>query len=236
MDHASLARRVAAEALGTCLLLIAIVGSGIAASRLSPSNPGLQLLEVASATALALVAIILAIGPVSGAHLNPVITLADRLFGGVSTAAALAYVLAQLVGAVSGAAIANLMFSLPAVELSRLDRAGGGLLLGEVVATSGLVLVVFGVLRSSRPGAAPFAIGAFIGSAHFFTSSTSFANPAVTIARALSDTFTGIAPSSVLPFVGSQLLGGLLGCAVVLTLYPDASRVAADVVVPRRGR
>lgn len=236
MDRPSLGTRAAAEAIGTCLLLIAIVGSGIAASRLSPSDAGLRLFENASATALALVAIILAVGPVSGAHLNPVITLADRLFGGVSTAEALAYVLAQLLGAISGAAIANLMFSLPAVELSRLDRAGGGLLLGEVVATSGLVLVVFGVLRSSRPGAAPFAIGAFIGSAHFFTSSTSFANPAVTIARALSDTFTGIAPSSVVPFVASQLLGGILGYAVVRALYPDASRVAGDVVVPRRGR
>lgn len=226
---------MAAEALGTCLLLIAIVGSGIAASRLSPTNAGLQLFENAATTAFALVAIILALGPVSGAHLNPVITLVDRLFGGVSTAEASAYVLAQVVGAVAGAVIANLMFSLPAVELSHLDRAGGGLLLGEVVATSGLVLVVFGVIRSPRPGAAPFAIGAFIGSAHFFTSSTSFANPAVTLARALSDTFTGIAPSSVLPFVASQLFGGIVGYAVVLTLIPDVGRVAGDVVVPRRG-
>ena len=226
---------MAAEALGTCLLLIAIVGSGIAASRLSPTNAGLHLVENAATTAFALVAIILALGPVSGAHLNPVITLVDRLFGGVSTAEASAYVLAQVVGAVAGAVIANLMFSLPAIELSHLDRAGGGLLLGEVVATSGLVLVVFGVLRSPRPAAAPFAIGAFIGSAHFFTSSTSFANPAVTLARALSDTFTGIAPSSVLPFVASQLVGGILGYAVVLILIPDVGRVAGDVVVPRRG-
>jgi glycerol uptake facilitator-like aquaporin len=226
---------MAAEALGTCLLLVAIVGSGIAASRLSPMNAGLQLFENAATTAFALVAIILALGPVSGAHLNPVITLVDRLSGGVSTSEASAYVLAQAVGAVAGAVIANLMFSLPAIELSGLDRAGGGLLLGEVVATSGLVLVVFGVIRSPRPGAAPFAIGAFIGSAHFFTSSTSFANPAVTLARALSDTFTGIAPSSVLPFVASQLVGGIVGYAVVLTLIPDAGRVAGDVVVPRRG-
>ena len=226
---------MAAEALGTCLLLIAIVGSGIAASRLSPMNAGLQLFANAATTAFALVAIILALGPVSGAHLNPVITLVDRLFGGVSTAEASAYVLAQVVGAVAGAVIANLMFSLPAIELSHLDRAGGGLLLGEVVATSGLVIVVFGVIRSPRPAAAPFAIGAFIGSAHFFTSSTSFANPAVTLARALSDTFTGIAPSSVLPFVASQLVGGILGYAVVLILIPDVGRVAGDVVVPRRG-
>ena len=235
MDRPSLARKMAAEALGTCLLLIAIVGSGIAASRLSPTNAGLQLFENAATTAFALVAIILALGPVSGAHLNPVITLVDRLLGGVSTAEASAYVLAQVVGAVAGAVIANLMFSLPAIELSHLDRAGGGLLLGEVVATFGLVLVVFGVIRSPRPAAAPFAIGAFIGSAHFFTSSTSFANPAVTLARALSDTFTGIAPSSVLPFVASQLVGGILGYAVVLTLIPDVGRVAGDVVVPRRG-
>lgn len=217
-------------------MMIAVVGSGIAASRLSPSDPGLRLFENASATALALVAIILAVGPVSGAHLNPVITLADRLFGGMSTADAVAYILAQIVGAASGAVIANLMFSLPPIELSRLDRTGGGLLLGEVVATSGLVLVVFGALRSSRPAAAPFAIGAFIGGAHFFTSSTSFANPAVTLARALTGTFTGIAPSSVLPFMASQLLGGVLGCAAVRTLYPDARRVAGDVAVPRRGR
>ena len=213
------------------MLLIAIVGSGIAASRLSPSNAGLQLFENASATAFALVAIILAVGPVSGAHLNPVITLANRLFGGVSTAAALAYVLVQAVGAVCGAVMANLMFSLPAVELSQLDRGGGGggLLLGEAVATSGLVLVVFGVLRSSRPGAAPFAIGAFIGSAHFFTSSTSFANPAVTLARALSDTFTGIAPSSVWPFVRASSsadcwdTGSCGRCPPMPTEWPEMS-------------
>ena len=226
---------MAAEALGTCLLLIAIVGSGIAAARLSPTNAGLQLFENAATTAFALVAIILALGPVSGAHLNPVITLVDRLLGGVSTAEASAYVLAQSVGAVSGAVLANLMFSLPAIEVSQLDRTGGGLLLGEVVATSGLVLVVFGVIGSSRPGATPFAIGAFIGSAHFFTSSTSFATPAVTLARALTDTFTGIAPTSVTPFVASQLFGGMLGYAVVLTLIPGAGRLARDVVVSRRG-
>jgi arsenate reductase len=175
--RASLGRRALAEFLGTALLVTAIVGSGIAASRLSPGNVGLELFENAVATGAALVAIILAVGPVSGAHLNPVITLIDRVFKGVSSVAAAAYVVAQIAGAIAGAVVANLMFSLPAIEVSTKVRTGGGLWLGEVVATFGLALVVFGVVRSGRPGLAPFAVGAYITGAYFFTSSTSFANP-----------------------------------------------------------
>ena len=156
----TLARRVFAEFLGTALLLAAIVGSGIAAQRLSPDDTGLQLLENSTATAAALIAIILALGPVSGAHLNPVVTIADRVFGGVSTREAAAYVSAQLVGAVVGTITANLMFSEPAIELSTKPRSSPGLWLGEVVATLGLLLVIFGIVRSQRPSAAPYAVGA----------------------------------------------------------------------------
>ena len=232
MTDRGLARRVAAEGLGTALLLIAVVGSGIAAQRLSPSDVGLQLLENAAATAAALVAIILAVGPVSGAHLNPVVTLADRAFGGLTTAEAAAYVAAQFVGAALGVVVANLMFSLPAVELSTRSRSSGGLWLAEVVATFGLLLVIFGVVRSGRSSVAPFAVGAYIGGAYFFTSSTSFANPAVTAARALSDTFAGIAPASVPAFVAAQVVAAGFAVVAIRYLYPDVADAAADVVVP----
>ena len=227
-----LARRVLAEGLGTAFLLIAVVGSGIAAQRLSPGDTGLQLLENASATAVALVAIILALGPVSGAHLNPVVTLADRAFGGIASSAAAAYIAAQLTGAVLGTVVANLMFDLPAIEWSSEVRSGSGLWLGEGVATFGLLIVIFGVVRSGRPSLAPFAVGAYIGGAYFFTSSTSFANPAVTVARMLTDTFTGIAPGSVPAFVAMQLVGATLAVLVLRVLYPNAAVRAQDVVVP----
>ena len=226
-----LAPRLVAEALGTGLLLIAVVGSGIAAEQLS-EDVGLQLLENAAATAAALIAIILAIGPVSGAHLNPVVTLADRLFGGLTNAEAAGYVAAQFVGGAVGVVIANLMFSLPAVELSTTSRSSGGLWLAEVVATFGLLLVIFGVVRSGRTSMAPFAVAAYIGGAYFFTSSTSFANPAVTTARMLSDTFAGIAPGSAPAFVAAQLVGAALAVASVRLLYPDVTRAAGDVVLP----
>jgi len=226
-----LARRLFAEALGTAMLVAAVVGSGIAAQHLSPGDPGLQLFENAAATAAALVAIILALGPVSGAHLNPVVTLADRLFGGVTTVEAAAYVVAQLVGGAVGAVVANLMFSLPAVELSTHARTSGALWSSEVVATFGLLIVIFGVVRSGRSTAAPFAVGAYIGAAYFFTSSTSFANPAVTVARTLSNTFAGIAPGSVPPFVLAQLIGSALAVAAVWVLYPGVSSVADDVIL-----
>lgn len=227
-----LPRKALAEFVGTAFLLIAVIGSGIAAQRLSPNDTGLQLFENAAATAAALVAIILAIGPASGAHLNPVVTLADRFFGGVSTAETGVYVVAQFAGAVTGAIVANLMFSLPAVELSTKHRSGGGLWLAEGVATLGLLLVVFGVVRSGRTSAAPFAVGAYIGGAYFFTSSTSFANPAVTAARTLSNTFAGIAWQSAPAFVLAQLGGAVLAVLVVAVLYPRVADVAPAVLLP----
>ncbi len=221
-----------AEFLGAAMLLIAIIGSGIMASRLSPDDVGLQLLENAAATAAALVAIILAVGPVSGAHLNPVVTLADMVFGGLSRRDAGAYVVAQLLGGAFGAVVANLMFDLPAIELSVRSRSSGALWLAESVATFGLLLVVFGVVRSGRSSVAPFAVGSYIGAAYFFTASTSFANPAVTLSRTLSDTFAGISPSSVPGFVVAQLIGAGLAVLVVLILYPSIGEVASAVVVP----
>jgi len=212
-----------------------VIGSGIAAQRLSPGDVGLQLFENAAATAAALVAIILALGPVSGAHLNPVVTIADRVFGGVSTAEAVTYVGAQLVGGSVGAVVANVMFSLPVVELSTHARSSGALWSGEVVATFGLLVVIFGVVRSGRSTAAPFAVGAYIGSAYFFTSSTSFANPAVTVARTLSNTFAGIAPASVPPFVVAQLVGAALAVVAVWILYPGVSGVAGEVILAHPG-
>ncbi|HMC07876.1 MAG TPA: MIP/aquaporin family protein [Actinomycetota bacterium] len=227
-----LGRRLAAEFVGTALLVVAVVGSGIAASRMSPGDVGLELLENAAATAAALVAIILAVGPVSGAHLNPVVTLADRVFGGLSTSQAMAYMVAQVAGGVIGVAVANLMFDLPALQISTRVRSSSGLWLAEVVATFGLLLVIFGVVRSRRASVAPFAVAAYIGGAYFFTSSTSFANPAVTLARMLSNTFAGIAPASAPAFIVAQLVGALLAVGAVRLLYPSVAKVALDVVVP----
>jgi arsenate reductase len=192
----------------------------------------LQLFENTAATAAALVAIILALGAVSGAHLNPVVTLVDRVLGGLTNAEAAVYVIAQIVGGALGAVVANLMFDEAAVTWSTHHRVTGAHLLAEVVATFGLVLVVFGVVRSGRASAAPFAVAAYIAAAYWFTSSTSFANPAVTFARTLSDTFAGIAPSSAPGFVGAQLVGGGLGLACVVALYPGIASAADDVIVP----
>jgi len=230
---APLVRRALAEFVGTALLLIAVVGSGIAAQRLSPNDVGLQLLENSTATGAALLAIILAIGPVSGAHLNPVVSLADRLLGGMSWSEAFTYWLAQLAGGIAGTIAANLMFSLAAVTISSKVRATPGLWLGEVVATFGLLLVIFGVVRSGRVSVAPFAVGSYIAGAYWFTSSTSFANPAVTVARMFSNTFAGITPASVLPFVTAQFVGALLAIGAVRLFYPKIAHVAADVVVPK---
>jgi glycerol uptake facilitator-like aquaporin len=228
----SLPRRALAELCGTAFLVAVVVGSGIAAERLSPGDTGLQLLENAAATAGGLIALILAFGPVSGAHFNPVVTLADAWFGGLDRRDVPVYVAAQVAGAVGGSVVANLMFELDAVTFSTNERSAGGLWLGEVVATVGLLVVIFGVVRSGRATAAPFAVGAYIGGAYFFTSSTSFANPAVTVGRAFTDTFAGIDPSSVPAFVGFQLVGAVLAVLLVRTLYPDVERVAGDVVVP----
>jgi len=225
-----LARRASAEAVGTALLVAIVVGSGIYAQRLSPNDVGLQLLENSTATGAGLVALILAFGSVSGAHFNPVVTLADRVLGGISTRAAGAYVVAQVVGACFGAIIANLMISLSAVTLSTHTRSSGGLWLGEVVATFGLIIVILGVVRSGRSSAAPFAVGGYIAAAYWFTSSTSFANPAVTIGRTLTDSFAGIKPSSAPMFIVAELVGGACAIALARFWYPDLP--ADDVVVP----
>jgi glycerol uptake facilitator-like aquaporin len=213
-------RRLVAEALGTAFLIIAVIGSGIMASRLSPSDVGLQLLENAAATAGALIGLILMFGAVSGAHFNPVVTLVDRLLGTISTRDAGLYVVAQTIGGCVGAVIANLMFSLPAVEWSTHARSSGALWLSEVVATIGLLLVIHGCVRTGRSEAVPFAVGVWIGGAYWFTSSTSFANPAVTIARTLSNTFAGIKRSSAPMFIVMQLIGAVIAYGLILFLYP----------------
>jgi arsenate reductase len=228
----ALARQALAEFVGTGFLVAAVVGSGIAAQRLSPREVGLELLENTAATAAALVAIIFAVGPVSGAHLNPVVTLVDRVFGGLRTRAVVVYVLAQFAGGTAGAVVANTMFGLPAVTLSVHHRASGPHLFAEAVATFGLVLVVFGVVRAGRGAIVPFAVGAYIAAAYWFTSSTSFANPAVAFARMLSNTFAGIAPGSVPGFVALELVGGALGAACIAALYPREREDAADVLLP----
>lgn len=230
MADVALARAATAEAVGTGLLVAIVVGSGIAAQRLTPEDVGLQLLENSIATGAGLVALILAFGSVSGAHFNPVVSLVDRLAGGLTNKALGAYVVAQVAGALAGAMVANLMFDLPAATWSAHERAGGGTLLAEVVATFGLLVIILGVVRSERPGAAPFAVGGYIAAAYWFTSSTSFANPAVTIGRAITDTFAGIDPSSVPAFIACQLGGALLAAALAWFLFPDAP--ATDVVVP----
>jgi glycerol uptake facilitator-like aquaporin len=215
-----LTRRVVAEALGTALLIIAVIGSGIMATNLSPDDAGLQLLENAAATAGALIGVILMFGAVSGAHFNPAVTLVDRWFGSITTGDALWYVVAQTIGGCVGAVIANLMFSLPAVEWSTTRRSSGGLWLSEVVATIGLLLVIHGCVRTGRAAAVPFAVGLWIGGAYWFTSSTSFANPAVTVARMLSDSFAGIEPSSAPMFILMQLVGACLAAGLIGYLYP----------------
>ncbi|KAB1913462.1 aquaporin family protein [Micromonospora sp. AMSO31t] len=234
----ALPRRASAEFAGTALLVAAVVGSGIAAARLSPTDVGLQLLENAIATALALGALILTFGPVSGAHFNPVVSGVDWWLGrrsgtGLTGRDLAAYTAAQTGGAITGAVLADLMFGLPAVAWSRTGRTGGNLWLAEVVATAGLVVLVFALARSGRTAAAPAAVGAYIGAAYWFTSSTSFANPAVTIGRAFTDTFAGIAPTSVPGFVAAQLVGGVVAVAALAAWYPHAADTADAVVVPQ---
>jgi arsenate reductase len=232
-DRGALARGTVAEAIGTAMLVAIVVGSGIFAQRLSPGDGGLQLLENSTATAFGLMALILAFGKVSGAHFNPVVTLADRVLGGVDTSRALAYIGAQIAGGCAGTVIANLMFDLPAIDWSTHSRSSGGLWLGEFVATFGLLTVILGVIRSGRAAAAPFAVGAYIGAAYWFTSSTSFANPAVTIARTLTDTFAGIRPGSVPLFVVAQCAGAGAAVALARFLHPSLPERADRIVVPR---
>jgi arsenate reductase len=214
-----LGRRALAEAVGTAGLLAAVVGSGIAATRLSPADVGLQLLENSIATALALFALITALGPVSGAHLNPIVTAMERLRGRLSTREAVAYAGAQFAGGAVGALLANAMFERPVFETATRVRSGPGLWLGEVVATAGLLVTIRGA-EARGAKAIPAAVAAYVGAAYWFTSSTSFANPAVTTARALSDSFAGIAPASVPAFVLAQAIGGALGIALLAALRP----------------
>jgi glycerol uptake facilitator-like aquaporin len=232
-----LPRRLLAEFLGSAFLAALVIGSGIAAQRLSPNDTGLELLENAAATAAGLFTIILMFGPISGGHFNPVVSLVDAHFGGLSWRDALAYIPAQIVGCITGAIAANGMFALAAVSMSTHHRASGAHLFAEGVATLGLLLVIFSLARTGRATTAPAAVGAYIGAAYWFTSSTSFANPAISVGRMFSDTFAGIAPASVPGFVLAQLAGGLVALGVITTLYPDVTAAdAAEVVVPHDGR
>jgi glycerol uptake facilitator-like aquaporin len=228
-----LGRRLLAEFLGSAFLSALVIGSGIAAQRLSPGQTGLELLENAAATAAGLFAIILMFGPVSGGHFNPVVSVTDAALGGLSWRDAAAYLPAQVGGCIGGAVLANLMFSEPAVSISAKHRASAGHFLSEIVATLGLLLVIFALARTGRARTAPAAVGAYIGAAYFFTSSTSFANPAITIGRMLSNTFAGIAPSSAPSFIAAQVVGGVLTVGLIRLLYPGVTPAqAADVIVP----
>jgi glycerol uptake facilitator-like aquaporin len=229
-------RRLFAEFLGTGFLVAVIVGSGIAAQQLSPNDVGIQLLENSTATVFGLAVLILMLGPVSGAHFNPVVSLADWFLGrhtgtGLALRDVAAYAVAQCAGAIGGALLADAMFSV-GVHLSTKHRASGGHLLGEVVATAGLVLLIFSLARTHRGALSAPAVGAYIGAGYWFTSSTSVANPAVTIGRMFSNTFSGIAPASAPGFIGMQIIGGAAAVGALLVLYPDAGRSADDVVIP----
>jgi glycerol uptake facilitator-like aquaporin len=230
-------RRAVAELLGTTLLVMIVVGSGIAAQQLSPNDVGLQLLQNSTATVFGLAVLILVLGPVSGAHFNPVVSLVDWVLGrrsgtGLTLPELGTYVTAQSVGGISGSVIANAMFEM-GTSISTKDRATTGHLLGEVIATAGLVLLIFALAATKRGTLAAPAVGAYIGAAYWFTSSTSFANPAVTVGRIFSDTFAGIAPASVPAFVVAQVIGAAAGLGLLLVLFPSADRTADDVVVPR---
>jgi glycerol uptake facilitator-like aquaporin len=232
-----LGRRLLAEGVGTALLVAVVVGSGIAAQQLSPDDTGLQLLENSLATVLGLGVLILLFGPVSGAHFNPVVSAVDwalsrRVGAGLTGRDVAAYSGAQVVGAIAGAVLANAMFDLAAVQISDKVRATPGLWIGEIVATAGLVALIFALARSGRGALSAAAVGSYIGAAYWFTSSTSFANPAVSIGRIFSDTFAGIAPASVPGFVIAEIVGAALGAGLVLALYPQDERAADAAVVP----
>jgi glycerol uptake facilitator-like aquaporin len=215
-------RAAAGEFLGSAGLAAVVIGSGIAAQRLSPTDVGLQLFENAFATALGLAALILVFATVSGSHFNPVVTLVDITLHRRTWTTAAVYLPAQVLGCIAGAVLANVMFAAPAVAWSTTDRSSWPLLLSEAVATAGLILLIFALVRTGRSHLAAPAVGAYIGAAYFFTSSTSFANPAITVGRMFSDTFAGIAPASALPFIGAQLVGAALGFATVRLLFPVA--------------
>ncbi len=233
MNNAPLARRLLAELLGSAFLAAVVIGSGIAAQKLSPGDVGLELFENAAATAAGLFTIILMFGPVSGGHFNPVVSVADASFGGLRWRDVVAYLPAQVMGCLLGAIAANGMFARAAVSISTHHRATDAHLLSEIIATVGLLLVIFSLARTRRTSAAPAAVGAYIGAAYFFTSSASFANPAISVGRMFSDTFAGIAPASVPGFVLAQLAGCGLAILVVRVLYPDVTPAeAADVILP----
>ncbi len=211
---------LAAEFVGTAFLLAGVVGSGIMAERLS-TDVGLQLFQNAVATGAILVALILALQPASGAHFNPAVTVADRLLGGIDTRTGLAYVTVQVVGGALGVVVANLMFQVDAVNWSTKERFGANLVLAEAVATFGLIIVIYGVVRAGKPTLAAFTVGGYITAAYYFTSSTSFANPAVTLARTLSDTFAGITPAAAPAFIVAQLIGAAAAAVTIRFIYPD---------------
>ena len=231
--NGTLRRRVVAEFAGTLLLLTAVVGSGIMAERLAGGNVALALLANAIATGVALVAIILAFGPISGAHLNPAVTLADASQGGIEWRETPLYIAAQLAGAVAGVLTAHTMFGLPLFSASTHVRTGSARLFGEFVATFGLLSVIWGCVRH-READVPFAVGAYITGAYWFTSSTSFANPAVTIGRSLSGTFAGIRPADVVPFIVMQLAGATAATVLFDWFAPISQPAARDVLVPHR--
>ncbi|WP_442879052.1 aquaporin [Agromyces sp. CCNWLW203] len=224
-------RALAGEFVGSGLLATVVVGSGIAAQRLSPTDTGLQLLENAVATTLGLGVLIMIFAPLSGAQFNPIVSLVDAALGGRPWRDLIGYLPAQFAGCVAGVALANLMYDLPAVQSSTTERITPGHLLSEVVATAGLVVLIFALVRTGRARAVAPAVGAYIGAAYFFTSSSSFANPAITVARMFTDTFAGIAPTSVPGFMVAQVIGGCLGWAVVLWLFPRSAH--EDAAHPR---
>ncbi|MGQ4596427.1 aquaporin [Nocardia sp. R6R-6] len=232
-----LRRRLVAEFLGTALLVALVVGSGIAAEQLSPGNIGLQLLENSTATVFGLGVLILVFGPVSGAHFNPVVSIADWLLGrrrgtGIAATDLGGYIVAQILGASAGAVLANAMFDLDAFQVSTHDRITSGHIVGEVVATAGLIMVIIALARTGRGALSAAAVGAYIGAAYWFTSSTAFANPAVTVGRMFSDTFAGIAPNSAPGYIAAQILGAGIGSAAIIWLYPDSASTADNVTVP----
>lgn len=220
---ATLARRLTAEFLGTAFLVLAVVGSGIMAEKLS-ADVGLQLFENAFATAGALAALILTFGPVSGAHFNPVVSAAEVVRGGLSLSDAGTYVVAQITGGIVGAMAANIIFDLGVINISSKDRSGVNLVLSEGIATIGLLLVIYGVVHAGKPTLAAATVASYIGGAYFFTSSTSFANPAVTIARTMSDTFAGIDPANAPGFIAAQLVAGAGGIALIQWLWPPTTQ------------
>jgi glycerol uptake facilitator-like aquaporin len=232
MNEPALWRRLVAEGLGCAFLAAVVVGSGIAAQELSPGNVGLELFENAAATAAGLYAIIWMFGAVSGAHFNPVVSFVDAAFGGLRWRDAVAYLPTQVAGCIAGAIAANVMFSLPAVSWSTKHRASGPHFFSEIVATLGLILVIFALARTKQSHSTPAAVGAYIGAAYFFTSSTSFANPAIAIGRMFSNTFAGIQPSSAPLYVLAEVVGAVVAILVIKTLYPGVSpSEAADVVI-----